>query len=710
MEGIFYKKVSEYNNELNPLKHYAEQISMQIMTETGVDEDRAMRIAKNIIKERLRDPKVEFFFRKDNGDRELKVTSLLNYIEWSKREGNIIVPTFTTYLPSKRKPSMLASYTKDNVEKRAITKKQSQQARAEGNYVVASALNRSQNNKKIKNNALSGLMCMSGSVIYNPSGHSALTSLTRSITSLTNAQNERLVTGNRCLITPRTVFRSVVNEATYCDQEKIKIAIEKYNLYIPTTDDIIEILKRSSDLYAKDNNYYRKYIIPFVDKLTPYQKAGIAYTMDLHHLIKHNSDFVRGFLTNLTHKETQYTEKMDNPNIIEEMDTTIVYFVHAIFFKELFGFGKKYEKMNEAGFANNLYHTCLNVMKVLEEYKDFINAFFMVDFAPINSHRLAYMRRRAVVLSDTDSSAVTTDDIIRWFCGDFIVNEESISVSSAVIYMVSESIIHQLTRLSKTMNFEEEHLRTLAMKNEYFWDTHVPSFASKHYFAGTKIVEGNILPETDLEVKGVHLKSSTVPDKVIEHGDELMKRILSSVSDNTPLNLDDILRDSIDFENMIINAVKDGDTTYLRNQRVNEEDAYDLPGDESNYRHHLFYIDVFEPKYGNIPEPPYVTSTIPVNLSTKTLMTQWLDGLEDQDFKARFIRWMDKSGRKTLENIYLEKEFLESNGLPQELKDCLDVDRVAINMTTQLRTILETMGLVLTPGVLIRDQFVNLDK
>jgi len=145
------------------------------------------------------------------------------------------------------------------------------------------------------------------------------------------------------------------------------------------------------------------------------------------------------------------------------------------------------------------------------------------------------MLRRVVVLSDTDSTCFTLDEWVKWYHGDFYINDETIAASCSVGFIASQAIIHQLALFSSYMNVDKGDINKLAMKNEFLWLAHVPANVSKHYFAYTVMQEGNVFSEPDIEIKGVHLKNSAVPKEIIQDAKELMKYITSTVASNNKL-------------------------------------------------------------------------------------------------------------------------------------------------------------------------------
>lgn len=705
MENIFFRKKEDYTNQLNPVKGYLEQLTHFIATKKQISLDQAKPIAIKLIKERFKDRPVKYFERQENGDRTVENGTMLDYIKKNIAEKNILVPTFTSYMNADVKQSILSSFIAGNVIIRSKAKKEGQAAKAKGEADVADSKNNEQNNMKIRNNSVSGLFGQQACILYNPTAHSTLTSITRTMTSLSNACNERLLAGNRYLPRPSDVYRCIVYEATYANIEQTKQVVDKYNLYLPTIEDTVNLLRRSSDLYFKDDAYYNTYIIPYLKNLSPYHLASICYVGDLYHQRQFNSDFIRTLLDEFTKKVYADNPALDDPNILYSIHEPILMLAHGVFSDEIKGLGKDYKLFNEKGVAGHIYATCLHMQELLHKYKDFFNAFYMQNIVPINSHRLRDMRRRVVVLSDTDSSCFTLDEWINWYHGQYKLNDRSIAIASGVTYIASEAIVNQLAILSKSMNVQQKKLDTLAMKNEYLWQNISTSEASKHYFAWTAIQEGNVFAESELELKGVHLKNSAVPREAVEHGIGLMKHICETVSDNRKVSFNYMLSEVINIENKIISSIEAGDPTYLKRSKIKDETAYSQGRDKSPFQRHLLWEQVFAPTYGDIPPPPYDVVKLPTTITSKTAMKAWIESIDDIELRTRLVNWLIEFRKDKLPTIYLAGDYVAANGIPKEILSVMDIRRIVFDSTMQHRLIMGMLGVFVNEDLLIKEQF-----
>lgn len=707
MLGVFFKDKSEYTSELNVIKGYLDQLTTYISVKTGMSVDDARAKAVSIVKESFNDKEIRYFEREENGDRVVKTGSLLKYIRRNVSDKNVFTPTFTSYMSRAKEKSILSEFIFVNVRARAAAKKMAQKAKAEGNLELFISKNNEQMLKKIDNNSLSGIFGLSTCILYNLTGHNTLTSMTRTTTSLSNACNERLIGGNRYYPRPIDVLNNIVYVSTYCNIEAIRECVEMYGLAIPSVSDVVNVLKYSSDLYFTDRNYYDTQIVPYLEKLSPYQLAGIVYTGDLYHLRVYNDKVIREIINELICKIDTGGAILDGVDDLYKVDPAILCYAHHIFFSDVKGFGKDYEKMNKAGIASSILATCEHFKKTLQKYKTFFNTFFMTDIFPPNSFRLKGMRRRVVVLSDTDSTCFTLDEWVRWYKGAYTIDDGSIALSGCISYITTQAIVNALATLSKNLGIDTELLNTLEMKNEYLWTVHVPAEVSKHYFASTAMQEGNVFAEETLECKGQLLKNSAMPVHIIKDGTELMKDILAKVGSNRKIRLDDIIKRIIDIEKDITESVNRGEAVYLRRSKVKTKEAYTQDEFKSPYQRHVFWNDIFASKYGNIGEPPYDVIKIPTTLTSSTAVKAWIESIEDIELKARLVTWLTTYKKSSLPTVYIHDGHLASYGIPKEIYGIINIKKIILDTTMQHRTILETLGVILNDELTITEQFMQ---
>ena len=708
----FLLEPDAYQRELSPLQEWIRQTAWYAAKRLNKPFEQCLAHLQQKIKSqqlRLQDPQVAFFHREDNGDRHYRKAPLSRYLGHITQNKLILAATGTSYLPPEVKASPIVGYLDINVIARSRFKKLSQKYEFEGDKVKYRYYHNAQDNRKRANNSVSGGFVAGGSVIKNTSAHSTLTSTTRSIASLSNASNERLIAGNRHYFTADIVLNNIVSIASKTDYATLEAALTLYGLVYPTVEQTMACITFSTDLYFRDHRKIEE-IRQLVSTLTDLERAAFVYTGDLYHLRQLNEDFMCDFITRLSRKGDMQPVS-DPRKAIYAFDEQIINYAHQINLSMLRGKGKDYAKLTDDEMAI-LYNTCQNIISTVEHYKLFLQAFFLTRNHPPTVATIQNMVRRTVVLSDTDSTMFSVDEWVHWYFKDLVFNDASYAVGGAIMYMATQSIAHILACFSANMGVERKRLFSLAMKPEYVFPVFAQTSVAKHYYTAMIVKEGAVYKDIKMEIKGVHMKDSTVPNNITSASAAEMERIIRAIMAGERLSLQEILNKTIAMEQDILTSIHRGETKYLKRIRIKERTAYKNGGklevgeyDRTNFRYFTLWDMVFAPTYGTIPPPPYSAVTIPINLPNQTAVKAWLAGLQDQSFAQRFKLWMDQHGITTIGQLMLPIEHCQNNGVPSELHGVLDSNRIALALTRSFRNVVESHGFFTKPDTLLCHQF-----
>lgn len=706
-KNIFLKDKDFYQRNLNPFGQYVEQMSHYLHISTGKPIEDCADFIKNKIKTngfktgQIEDPVVRFFNKNENGDRYTDEERLSRYIGSVIKEQEILVPTFTTYINAEKKPSILVGFLDNNVAIRSKSKKEAAQAKADKDMIRYVLKENDQKNMKTYNNSMSGAFASNGSVLNNPTAHNSLTSITRTNSSIGNASNEKIISGNRHYRNPTITLNNLIATTKLIDRELIKQVLDKYQLNIPTAQDVEDCIKWSTDFYWKDDHAF-KIIRAFIDKLDDIARAGFVYTGDFYHIRKYNPEFVRNFITRLSSKirDVQY----ENPwELIHQVDEQIVNYAHQICMSEVKGIAKDYKKLDVIK-MNILTATSMNIQNTILEYKDFIECIFLSRIIPVSTAYIPDMVRRTVVLSDTDSTMFSIDEWVIWYFGSLQFTEEAYAVAGAVMYVATQSMAHVLAIFSANMNVKKEKLFTLALKPEFVFSVFAQSSVAKHYFTSIIVKEGSVYSEPELEVKGVHLKSSAAPRSIIKNAHNKMERIIETIVQGNKISLSKEIKEVADIERMIIESLLTGKTDFYKKSKIKNEEAYSRTAEMSPYLYHLLWEKVFQPRYGAIEKPPYTVIKIPTTLDNPTRLKQWVENIQDRELQQRLINWIAQYNKKVLPTIYISESYASAFSIPKEIIPVVDFKKIALDLTTTNRMVLEILGYFPKSELLLSDQ------
>ena len=705
-DSPFSYPAEHYKRQIDPINQYLKQSSVYLSLMTGQAEEACMTYVKNAVQsnsiKEVKDPKVTYLERQENGDRELKETTLIEYLNTSLRENDLIAPTLTTYINPAIKESLLVNYVEDNIAARSVAKKAEFAAKAAGDKEKSKIFNIEQTNKKLRNNALSGAHVSASTPLYNKSAHSTLTSTCRSTSGYGNANNEKFLNGNRHYWSSDIVINNIMSVITNTDYNKLNEVIQKYGIKIPTVDDTINCITYSTNLYWTEQSHLNK-IVNLVYKLNDLQRAAFVYTGDFYHLMINNQSLVKNMIVELSTKKTGIF-----PNALEIIKTIRSEYVdlaHQICFTEMKGKGKNYKDMENTIELQTLVLTSINIGTTLDKYSDLIKTLWATSNVPASVAYFPESIRRSAITSDTDSTIFTVQDWVMWYKGENSFDDEAMAVAGVMIFLASQTITNVLATMSANFGFVGKRLFQIAMKNEFKFDVFVVTNVAKHYFSYISVQEGNVFKERETEIKGVHLKSSNAPLKITKKATELMEFIMDSALANKKISITALLKDISNIEKEIIASVYKGDTDYFRLAQIKTADSYTKEEADSPYKHYVFWEDIFAFKYGKLTPPPYSCIKIPTILENATSTRKWLDEMQDKELATRAKKWFTSNNRTVIPTIYLSLEISKGNGIPLEIQAVIDVRRMVMDLCNIFYILLETLGFYRRDNELISDKY-----
>ncbi len=700
--NVFVLNDSEYKQDIDPINEYIYQTAYFINKNTNAPMNECLEFVRNKLKtlKTIVNPKVTYLERNVVGDREKKTISLSSYIYDGIKNNRIFAPTLTTYYHPDQKRSFSAGVVVKNIATRYVEKEAYFKALADNNKELAVIKDGEQTNYKLMNNSFSGAFCTPTNVFYNRTAHNTLTSVTRTTASIANANNEKLITGNRHYWAMFIVYNNITSIISHSDLNEIKRVVEKYNLKYPTPEDTLECILYSTKLYWSSSHFEIE-VLKYLKTLQPEELAAFVYTGDLYQLRRLNPEFTFNLITKLSKK---HNEVVDNPlDIVEKIPEDILNLAHQICNTDVKGLGKKYKIMNEKGILNTLVSTSINVYNTLVEYSDIIKIFLVTNNIPASVAYFPKSMRRSAITSDTDSTIFTVQDWIYWYFGKYIVDDESIAVSAVLVFFASNTIYHILAILSSNFNYEKKELHTLEMKNEFRFDVFIPTQVAKHYYAQIGCREGNVLSDYIDEIKGAHLKNSNLPENITKAAKLLMEKIMSTTISNQKISLMEIINDIITIENSIYDSLIRGESNFYRSFRLKRPDSYKLEAAKSPYIYHMLWKEIFQPKYGELPEPPYSCIKVSTNLHNKTALADFVNEIEDLNIKERFINFLQTYNKTSLNTIMISKTYVNEHGLPSEIIGAINFKRIILDICNIFYIILETIGYYKNPLFTLRE-------
>lgn len=689
----FVLPVDQYRRHINPLGDYKRDAVQYLMLISGDDEATCSQAVEAMLAKggefEFKDPKVEYFERGESRDRERKVSTVLRYLGETIKADDIIAPTFTTYMPAKRKRSILSIDVDEKIKLRGVAKKAMFKARAQKDAFHTALYKNEQTQRKRSNNSLSGAANSTGTPLANKTSHSSLTSTCRITSGYGNANNEKLLSGNRHYYRQDLVINNIISIVGHTDYGQLSAVVDKYNLHIPTVEQVMKCITYSTDLYWSSSLWLDQ-IRQVVDKLNGLQRAAFVYTGDLYQVLKLNDAFMREFLTNLC-KRCECDDLPGALGIIKSAMDSHVNLAHQICPDCVMGRGKEYGVMSHRELST-IAATLNNITQVVMDYTDFIRAIMVTPNMPTNVGQFPHSTRRSAVTSDTDSTIFTVQDWIAWYTGGDYFSLAGIAVQAGMTFLASSAIIHLLAMMSANIGVETDKLFRIRMKSEFRFDVFVPTGVAKTYFASTACQEGSVFEHNELEIKGVMLKNSNNPADINKQTSDMIERIMETVRAGKKIRLIDYIQEVADVEKRIMESVLRGETHYLKSLNINSDEAYSAEPEDSPFQNHLFWEQTFQGSYGVIKPPPYKTSKISLTLKNGQAIKKWLDEMEDKALAERLKQYFIKRNKTSYMTFYAPEEVLDRGGVPKEISCVVDVRKIASQLCKSFYLVLETLG------------------
>lgn len=668
---------SDYSADRDIVKHYNQQMAIYLAKKRKEDPKKIYDVLSQHIqpnKNGYKDRRMQVLVKNKYGDREVKVMTATSFFKEAQAQNYHLSPSMVAYKNSEEEQSVNAIGTEKFLTLRSFYKGLKGKAADEGDEWGKKAYHEIQNALKIFNNAQSGAMSSRGTPLVNKSGHTALTSTCRSLTSTANMCNEKLLVGNRFFNSYERTMENLLSLLTVLDVKRMDKVIKDLNMNYATLDQVMDMVKRCSRRYWNDSKQMG-YIREFLNELRPVELTGLLCNMDIEGLRVTNKEVLYRFFDDFSHipEVPEGTKEEDYPK--PDNGDRYNLCVSKLFAKP---------SPVQLNFLNH-YHLEMEL-----KWKEFIEVFFKCAIPPSGIYEIRDMIREVVQTSDTDSSIYTVDKVVEDYSEE---KGESLRLNGVLTYFIRMIAVHQHAQLSQNMNVAKRHRYRLTMKNEFLFGGYVTTLMSKHYFATQLMVEGILNKMIEMEIKGVHLRSSKVALMIKEFAHKLMREILDCIYDKRLMDAADILFRAAELERAIFNDIRNGQWGWLTRNTIKSDDVYTKP-EQSVYQYHLLWEEVFSPKYGHAPPPPYAAMKVSLDLGNKGKVEEFCKGLEDQALAKRLMDFFVSKEKKEISTFFVPADVLPRLGkLPDEVIKAADIRQIIKQNLKSVYAVLEACGL-----------------
>lgn len=663
----FILSPDQYTRDLDIIKTWLHHNATNLVKREGADYEKAIEFCKKLIakdgKFPIQNPTVTIIDKDKNGDRQVRKTKYLAYLANIAKNNLICSPSMTTYVQPSVRQSMLGLYINQNLGLRTKAKEEQIQAELSGNEDLAKIKFNEQTSHKIFNNGISGAQSIGSTPLVLVSAHSTLTSGCAAATSIANASIEKFIAGSRHYFNAEAVRTNILSIITNFDRDHTRRVVEKYNLKIPTLQDLHNVVARSTVNYWHDDAEMED-IVELLSTLDDMERVAFAYIGDFYHVRELNPKFVKSMLDEIG--ETQDKCEGDPITTIKEMDGDHQVLAFMLCAEVTAGKSKKdVIKENDPTTTTMLAGTYRHMIDTLDKYDDFIKAFWVTRNLPANISRGRDIVRRAVVGSDTDSCLFTCSDWVKWRHGRIKFDWKTQAIWHTMVFIMCQIISHNLALLAGGQGVTREYQPRLAMKNEFAFSVFGLTNIAKHYYAHQLAKEGGVFKKPKLEIKGVQFKDSNSPPALIQMNENLIVEVMDQIYRDGQFDLKPILTKMADEERSVQKSIENAEPRFLKALNIKNKKEYKKP-ESSPYKYHEIWEEAFA-KYGVPTIFPYRAARISMELDNKTQIKEWVESIEDpvcrNALKKRFV----DAGVNAVSSIVMPLESIRQHGIPKEI-------------------------------------------
>lgn len=589
-----------------PLEPYVDRMTFYLKQKhPHKSEEEIASFVRQVVKDRVRVPTIDFRHQPSEGNITRKQTSLTGFMTDILKQ-NIVLPSGAVYITPDKKESLLRITLAEKVAKRKKFKKIYLEAEEAGREAESKFYNGRQQAEKVFNNAISGAMNNGYNALTSKSGFNAITSGSRMCVKQGYSFIERAIIGNIYLPTISMAISYCLNHLRMAPED-YRAIFTKYKITIPTVEQLA--------LYLLDNvrNYTRHgdeaYLVSYIKTLDDAERAYVFYAGNFNNLARFNDPLIRTIVDGCFLKELPD----DLPDVskadLGSLDGDVLAAIT----------GTQYEYLGtdeKTGAVNNFYElleqNALGAKKIIycarvftKVFTDHLDLFRCVFHQGTTFSKMIFqekMARKVVPNSDTDSAIFSNQNIVEWKRGKLDFSKESYEMNAFMTLLLAHGIKHYLALLSQGFGFIGKDVFRINMKNEFLYPILVVSALAKHYIAIATIQEGKILLKLRKDVKGVQFRNSAYPQIIKDGFSKYIDTFFENVTQNVQIKPSDVLDDVVKMEHLIYDNLNSGNSSFLPNTTIKNKEEYDDPS-KTSYFYYELWQTVFAPKFFDMTIP-----------------------------------------------------------------------------------------------------------
>lgn len=657
---------------------------------TPVNMEKVETYVKEVIRARITRPKASTIVHSAPGEYTLQDVDLLGLIK--KSATKVITPSGSIFKTTDEYSAFSTQMVDDKIKQRSVIKKEMLELKAKSMFALAKLKDYAQGACKITTNSIIGAHGSKYSALYDLECFNAITSLSRHAVMTAYGYTENFLCANYYFPNVESLINHVITISDKAPPaDEIMKVVNRYRLHIPSYDEVAEFLLTS----------LRKYVVfpptakihELISRLPTHKQIFLFYNRNLKNLFQtgDNSDMFRNWITELCNeKNVDEHENVDAEDLFK-LDGDLLQFIATIYNNYLKG--KPIHDLPEENpeVAKRLVRIGRYMQRQIDSMNDLFTMFLYTDTFIAQVHLQKNMARNTVILSDTDSVIYTTIMWVMWYTQkEFSFDDPILPVHSFVVYILAKSISTLVYNMCIRNGASPANAKRLKIKNEYLYFVMIICDICKHYLGNIAIQEGKVLPEPDLDIKGVNFRNSKLPKITHNFTKSCITGVLADIQTTTKISGEKYIGKAVDYELSIYNSLMGGELTYVSTSTIKYKDEYKKP-EASIYFNYLLWQEVFAESYDTIPLPNKVpTITLKENLIRKPEYLQWLSANSPVIYE-RLIKYLDKIDiRKNITRIPIAPSL---SSIPKEIIPLIDRRKIIYENLYPVQLLLKSFNI-----------------
>lgn len=200
--------------------------------------------------------------------------------------------------------------------------------------------------------------------------------------------------------------------------------------------------------------------------------------------------------------------------------------------------------------------------------------------------RINGMRRRCVIISDTDSTFLNINPVVEWYQkkinGEEVLDKIGrVVVCNIMVNSITKYIEQVFWELTKNMNIPEERRKLIQMKSEFNYSRIILTKNKKQYAGIIVSQEGTLLEKPKFDIKGLDIKKVKTPKIARTYFGQILEKDMLLAPKIEPMS---VFMKFIEFEKQIHDSLSGGETKFSKPGKFSSASGYKNPGTIQSYR------------------------------------------------------------------------------------------------------------------------------